>query len=251
LEILMPDPFKSWNLMHSLSERILQANSATEELERWCRDHAIGDGHIVALCARRAPAETLDDESREAIYPCVGVDHARFRKVRLATAGIVVADAFNWFFPDNLTPDICDSLETTNIPFGRAIRHLNPRRRTFLVRRCTPGQLVDADQTIDPTSTAFEHRAIVYRDDNVPLALVHERFRAILVLRMPELVPTSAEAIHAMRRAGGSGESAGGLELAAGWFRKHLHDFDVVAGTGAAGSQASHGAAIEDRLQVT
>jgi chorismate-pyruvate lyase len=247
----MPDPYSSRNLMHSLSERILQANSATEELERWCRDHAIGDGHIVALCARHAPAETFDDESRDAIYPCLGVDRTRFRKVRLATAGIVVADALNWFFPDNLTRGICDSLETTDVPFGRAIRHLDPRRRTFLVRRCTPGQLVDADQAIDPTSTAFEHRAIVYRDDNVPLAVVHERFRAILVLRMPELVPTSAEAIHAMRRAGGSGESAGGLELAAGSFRKHLHDFDVVAGTGAAGSQTSHGAAIEDRLQVT
>jgi hypothetical protein len=237
--------------MHSLSERILQANSATEELERWCRDHAIGDGHIVALCARHAPAEAPDDESREAIYPCVGVDRARFRKVRLATAGIVVADALNWYFPDNLTPDISDSLETTDISFGRAIRHLNPRRRTFLVRRCTPGQLVDADQAIDPTSTAFEHRAVVYRDDNVPLAVVHERFRAILVLRIPEFVPASAEAIHAIRGGNGSGESAGGLGPAAGSFRKHLHDFDVVAGAGAAGTQASGRAAIEGRLQVT
>jgi chorismate-pyruvate lyase len=124
--------------------------------------------------------EALDDESLEALYPYPGRDGATFRKVRLATAGIAIVDALNWFFPDNFSSDIREQLETSDTPFGRAIRHLNPKRRTFLVRRCTPGQLVDAAQSIGPTAVAFEHRAVVYRDDDVPLAIVHERFRAIL-----------------------------------------------------------------------
>jgi chorismate-pyruvate lyase len=231
----VPDPFQSWNLMHALSERILGANSATEQLEQWCSEHAIGDGQIVAQCARNARPEALDDESLEAIYPCAGLDRLRFRKVRLATAGIVVVEALNWFFPDNLSSDICDKLDTTDIPFGRAIRHLNPHRRTFLVRRCMPSQLVDAEQANDPTSIAFEHRAVVYRDDHVPLAVVHERFRAILALRIAEFAPTSSQRLQALHRAKGD---ARGLGLTASAFRKHPHDFDVVAGAGVAGSTA-------------
>ncbi len=138
-------------------------------------------------------AFALDDESLEALYPYPGRDKTMFRKVRLATAGIAVVDALNWFFPDNLSSDIRAQLKTSEIPFGRAIRHLNPKRRTFLGHRCTPAQLVDAAQSIDPTAVAFEHRAVVYRDDDIPLAVVHERFRAILVYRVPELVPASAK----------------------------------------------------------
>ncbi len=43
-----------------------------------------------------------------------------FRKVRLATAGIAVVDALNWFFPDNLSSDIRAQLKTSEIPFGRS-----------------------------------------------------------------------------------------------------------------------------------
>jgi chorismate-pyruvate lyase len=180
----MTDSLQSWNRMYALSERILRTNSATDELERWCRDNAIGDGKIVALCDRHAPPKPLDDETLEALYPYPGCN-GTFRKVCLATAGIVVVDALNWFFPDNLPGDVHEQLETSDIPFGHAIRHLNPRRRTFLVRRCTPGQLADAARSIDPTAVAFEHRAVVYRDNAIPLAVVHERFRANLVCRAP------------------------------------------------------------------
>lgn len=196
----MPDILQSWNSMHSLSERILRANSATEELERWCRDNAIGDGRIVAMCDRHSRPKALDDDSIQALYRYPGHDKAAFRKVRLATAGIAVVDALNWFFPDNLSNDVREQLETSDIPFGRAIRHLNPKRCTFLVRRCTCSQLVDALQSIDPTAVAFEHRAVVYRDDDVPLAVVHERFRATLICRVAEFVPLSAKSPREDRR---------------------------------------------------
>lgn len=70
----MLQPDGGWDLAHTLSGRILAANSATFELERWCMERGIGDGRIVAVCDRAARAEALDDGSRETAYPraCAG-----------------------------------------------------------------------------------------------------------------------------------------------------------------------------------
>lgn len=125
--------------------------------------------------------ELLDEESREALYDRGIPDQMRFRKVRLMSADIVLVDAVNWYFPANLPADICRQLDVTNIPFGRLIRPLKPTRRTFLVRRCAPRDLDRMPASIDPDSIVFEHRAVVCRQDGAPLAVVHERFHAVLV----------------------------------------------------------------------
>lgn len=184
----MSDKRYCWELMHALSERILRSNSATEELERWCGERAIGDGRIVALRARNAIPEPCDDESLEALYPHDVRSQARFRLVELATAGIVVVEAFNWYFPDRLTLDMREALETTNVPFGRVVQPLKPKRRTYLVRRRTPGQMMHAKGPLDPCATAFEHRAVIYGHGDTPLAVVHERFRNILVCGVSEFI---------------------------------------------------------------
>jgi chorismate-pyruvate lyase len=101
--------------------------------------------------------------------------------VKLATAGIVVVDALNWYFPARLTTEMRELLDTTDVAFGRAIAALDPQRRTFLVRRCTREQLADARRSQDMTCTMFEHRALVLGGDGALLAVVHERFRAALL----------------------------------------------------------------------
>jgi hypothetical protein len=189
---MMSDSKQAWDSMHVLSERILAANSATLELERWCSERVIGDGRIVALCARDAKAGLLDDESLEALYPHQALNRTEFRRVQLATKGIVVVDALNWYFPEHLTSEICAMLRDTDIPFGHAIRSLKPKRRTFLVRRCSPAQLAEAKLANDPTAIAFEHHAIVHREDGAPLAVVHERFRTALV--EPHAIPAASAA---------------------------------------------------------
>jgi chorismate-pyruvate lyase len=186
----MTELFEAWSSVHSFSERILRSNSVTEQLERWCSEYKIGDGRIVALCERQAPPELIDDDSLDTLYAYQSRGKTtRFRRLRLATQGVAVVDALNWYFPDNLTSDICHALETTDIPFGRAIKPLKPRRRTFAVLRAKPEQLINAQGSINPATIAFEHRAVVYRDDNLPLAVVHERFRAVLFERVPAFVP--------------------------------------------------------------
>ena len=187
----MTELFKGLSSIHSFSERILRSNSVTDQLERWCSENKIGNGRIVALCARHAPQEAIDHDSLDALSEHKSPGKTRFRRVRLATAGLTLVDALNWYFPDNLTSDICHELETTDIPFGRAIKPLKPRRRTFAVWRAAPEQLVNGQGMIDPATTAFEHRAVVYREGNVPLAIVHERSRATLFLRVPGFVPAT------------------------------------------------------------
>lgn len=166
-----------WHLMRALSERISSANSVTEELERWCCERGISRGRLIATCARGAKAEFLDAESLEALHTDA---HAKpeFRRVQLAIDGVVLADAVNWYFPANLTPEICEVLRNSSVPFGRAIRTLRPKRRTFFVRQPTAEQIASSR---DQTDTAFEHHAIVLRGDGVPVAVVHERFRMVLI----------------------------------------------------------------------
>jgi chorismate-pyruvate lyase len=179
--------FQNFSSINSFSEKILRSNSVTEQLERWCVENKIGDGRVVALCERQAPREPIDGDSLDALtgYRSPG-GSTGFRRVRLASAGLVLVDALNWYFPDNLTSEMCRELEMTDVPFGRAIRSLRPRRRTFAVWRATPEQLMSCQEPIDPATIAFEHRAVVYRTDNIPLAIVHERFRIALFLRAPE-----------------------------------------------------------------
>jgi chorismate-pyruvate lyase len=171
----------SWHLMRSLSERILSANSVTEVLEQWCCERGISRGRIVAVCARDAKTESLDSDSLEALHAYPQTE-PEFRRVQLVTDGIVVVDALNWYFPAHLTPEICETLRSTSVPFGRAIKTLRPTRRTFLVRQCTPEQILASR---DPADTAFEHHAIVLREDGVPVAVVHERFRTVLIKYHP------------------------------------------------------------------
>lgn len=101
--------------------------------------------------------------------------------MKLATSGIVVVDALNWYFPSRLTAGMRDVLDTTDVAFERAIAALDPRRRTFLVHQCTREQLAEARRSQDMTPMIFEHRALVLGSDGALLAVVHERFRAALL----------------------------------------------------------------------
>jgi hypothetical protein len=58
-----------WRALISLSERILRAKSAIEELELWCQQNRIGDGRIVAIADNDAAPHALDG------HECAVADH--------------------------------------------------------------------------------------------------------------------------------------------------------------------------------
>jgi chorismate-pyruvate lyase len=164
-----------WQTMITLSERILCAKSATRELELWCRQHRIGNGRIVAFVKNDTSLQELDDESLDVLNYLEARRLAKFRHVKLATEGIVVVDALNWYLPTNLTPAMNQQLQTTDIPFGHVVAPLHPWRHTFFVRRCMPDQLAERSSA-DTCRIAFEHHAVVRAASGAPLAVVHERF---------------------------------------------------------------------------
>ena len=91
-----------------------------------------------------------------------------------------MVDALNWYFPVNQTPDMNVQLLTTNIPFGHVVAPLHAWRRTFFVRRCTPGRFTEL-RSADNCCFAFEHSAVVRAAEGAPLAVVHERFLKTLL----------------------------------------------------------------------
>ena len=94
--------------------------------------------------------------------------------MRLATAGLVIAKALYWYFPESLTPEMREQLLTTNMSFGRVVAGLSPRRRTFFLTRCQYSDM-------EGSQVAFEHHAVVHSLGGAPLAVVHEQFLATLV----------------------------------------------------------------------
>lgn len=178
-----------WRSMHSLSERILRANSSTLELELWCREKGIGDGRITVRRNRTVSRRLMDYHSLDALMDCAGDDIA-YRSVQLVTARIILVDADNWYFAGRLTRDMRRELEETDSSFGRVIASLRPHRRTFMVKLCTLDELEAmrehrgscAQQTeCGRLNHIFEHRALVHLPDGRPLAVVHERYRATLL----------------------------------------------------------------------
>lgn len=165
---------------------------ATIAIERWCRERRIGDGRIVARRIVGAIPETLDDDSLRALDG--DIQGVAFRKVQLVLGGVALVDAMNWYFPARLTPDMRRRLQTTDCPFGEAIEALGPRRRTFFVRLALPEELGcallpraagaarnDAGRCESALVHAFEHRVLLHRADGAPLAVVHEKYRTVLV----------------------------------------------------------------------
>jgi hypothetical protein len=157
-----------------LNARLLAARIATRVLEVWCRERGIADGTIVVRRHETAEPEPLDLDSLQALGGDVG--SVTFRKVAIKLAGITLVDASNWYFPHRLTPDMRHRL-TTDCPFGEAVEALRPQRRTYFVRLARPEEI---DGAMPPVHV-LEHRALLHLADGTAIAVVHEKYRAVLV----------------------------------------------------------------------
>ena len=184
-------------LVQTLNADLLASRSATRTLENWCRDHRLAaEPRIVAQQTRgidKAPSaeqrQRLQVDEREVV---------KYRHVQLVCGAHVLSVAENWYVPGRLTPEMNRLLETTETPFGRAVEDLQPYRQAFAVallwsplpagwetgaRRARSG----GRQLAIPESL-FEHRAVLYSKDHLPIAEVAEIYqRAVLAFPAPRL----------------------------------------------------------------
>lgn len=164
-----PDPARLAPLA-ALSDRLLAARSATRALEAWCAEHGIGDG-AVRVQVVPAPPLPPDAETLELLCAAPG-EVPQHRRVVLVRGTVALSEAENWYLPQRLPPAMCHVLETTDLPFGVVVEPLQPTRRTLRVEPGAEGLLL---------------RAVVLREGERPIAVVHERY-------LPALAPGATAA---------------------------------------------------------
>ncbi len=99
----------------------------------------------------------------------------------------VFSEADNWYVQSRLTPEMNRLLDTSDTPFGLAVKALNFSRRTLsstLLWAPLPAgwemqmpTLTSSDQPLAIPERVLQHSAILSRGDGVPFSLVVETYR--------------------------------------------------------------------------
>lgn len=186
----LPDPFlarvEALATMETLSAEILSSHSATRTLETWCGDHAIAlPATIRAERVKDAPEKPFRPEQRA--HLAIGPDEPiRYRRVRLTCGPHVLSEADNWYVPSRLTPEMNHVLDTSDVPFGKAVAALHFSRESLGAEMVWPVLPLDwqrrspppdhPDQTLDIPLELFEHKAVLLDDHHRPISEVDEHY---------------------------------------------------------------------------
>ncbi len=171
--------------IESLDAEILASSSATRALEHWCAVHAMAADPKVHAELVRGVNLPLDAAGRKRLGLADG-DRVAYRHVRLTCGGHVLSEADNWYVPARLTPEMNHVLETTDVPFGKAVAALGFTRQTFAVDGVW-SPLPDDWQIKPPTADhpdaqlaiphiLFTHHAVLRDAANRPFSEVAEHY---------------------------------------------------------------------------
>lgn len=180
-------------LVQSLRAGIAATDSATLFLEDWCRREQAEAKVTARIMPDHRPPSAQQRERLE-----IGVDEpVAYRRVQLVCGGHVLSEADNWYVPGRLTPEINRVLEETTTPFGRAVRPLEPWRRTLastplwpvlpegweriVLQRLTGWAAAAPVPVYDPAIALFENSAVVLRRDGRPMSEVRETYLMALI----------------------------------------------------------------------
>jgi hypothetical protein len=168
--------------MQTLNAEILGSKSATFSLEHWCGVHHLADNpRLVADFVADAPIKdaTTDQRQRLGIGPSEPV---KYRRVRLRCGERVLSEADTWSVPSRLTDEMNRVLTTTDTPFGRAIKDLQPYRLTFAAKVLWTPDTTDTHASIAWPKALFEHQAVLYRAaDHLAFSEVDEVYQAAIL----------------------------------------------------------------------
>lgn len=90
----------------------------------------------------------------------------RVRHVQLLCGEHALSDAWNWYVPERLSPEMNERLDHTNTPFGRVVQEAYFTRHPLGSRRPAPA-----------TGYVLENKALLRRTlDRAPIALVVEHY---------------------------------------------------------------------------
>jgi hypothetical protein len=188
-----PDAFvarlETFALIETLDADLLAGRSATATLEKWCADHRMAEQPKI-VARREIPADrSASAETRRRLRLAEG-EPLRYRRVLLVCGDHVLSEADNWYAPARLTDEMNRLLDETDTPFGKVVQDLHPFRRTFEAKLLwsplpsgweMTGPTAGRDDGAAADSFAiprelFEHRALLYTEDQLPFSEVDETY---------------------------------------------------------------------------
>jgi hypothetical protein len=200
-----PDTFvarvEALALLQSLNADLLSHDSATATLERWCAVHRLASPpRIVAV---RVPLDKPPTPEQRRELDVAPTESIRYRRVRLMCGALALSEADNWYVPGRLTPEMNRLLDTTDVPFGKAVQALHFQRHilssTLLWRPLPDGWELGEHArggcaaALDMPSRLLEHRALLALPDGTPISEVVETYTD-KVLAFPAAQPDTASA---------------------------------------------------------
>lgn len=181
--------FEALAVVEGLNARLLASRSATATLEGWCAEHGMAAPPRLAANLQRGADKPASEETRRRLN--AGPDTLlRYRQVKLACGDHVLSEADNWYVPERLTPEMNRLLETTDMPFGRAVQALGTTRQTIGAELLWQPLPHGWDQAPPPAATCgdlaipdhlFRHRAVLFTAERVPFAEVVETYGAAIL----------------------------------------------------------------------
>jgi hypothetical protein len=186
-----PDSFVSrlaaLALIQELNAELLASRSATATLEGWCSRHRLADPPRITAHRIEVDDSAPGADQRQRLQ--VGAaELVKYRRVQLRCGERVLSEAENWYVPGRLAADMNRVLETTETPFGKVVKPLDPYRRTFGARllwsplpagwEIEPLKHAPASgQLLRVPAALLEHRALLYDGRHRPLAELHEVYQ--------------------------------------------------------------------------
>ena len=187
-------------LIQTLNAELLASTSATRTLERWCQIHALAEPAQIVARRINGTETAASDAIRQDLHVSAE-EPVHYRRVELRCGEHVLSIADNWYVPARLTPEMNQSLATTQTPFGKVVQPLSPHRETLAVKllwsplpdgweRASGRSAVKfiANHGLEVPATLFEHRVLLYASTLQPIAEVHEVYqRDVLAFPEPQL----------------------------------------------------------------
>lgn len=168
-------------LLQTLNAELLSHDSATAVLQSWC--DAYGPGGLKIVAQRVLGQDKPPSEAAKAALALRPGQAVGYRRVRLACGDAVLSEADNWYLKERLTPQMNQVLDTSDTPFGAAVRALDFRRRTLSARllfvALGPGWPAAApdDSPLGPLPhEVLQHSAVLTLPSGAPISFVVETY---------------------------------------------------------------------------
>jgi hypothetical protein len=188
-----PDTFlarvEALALVETLNANLLGSRSATQTLTDWCALHQMAETPTIVAHLQRGVAKEITSDQRHTLD--IGPNEpVIYRRVYLSCGAHVLSQADNWYVPARLTPAMNAALLSSDVPFGRVVQPLHPRRQTLSVTMrwhvLPPDWEMHAPAPDHPQheigmpQILFEHRAIVSANGR-PISEVDESYTSAIL----------------------------------------------------------------------